>query len=153
MLIKQLKSYPAHFLRRIHQISTALFMHRCEEFDLTPVQFAALTAAKSYPDSDQSTVAGLIGYDRATIGKVLENLEKKGWIERLANPENRRTRLVRLTAKGADLISRAEPRIRMLNDELIAPLSKSEQQEFMRLLQKIVEAHNESSRAPVRNSP
>jgi len=150
-LIQKLKQYPAHFIRRIQQISTALFAIECGEFDLTSVQYAALIAIKNHPGSDQSTVARLIGYDKVTMGKVLEKLEQRGWIERYADPDNRRAKFVRILPHGLDLIDAVEPRIQKLNLQIIEPLTVDEQKEFMRLLEKIVEAHNEKSRAPVRD--
>lgn len=152
MLIENLKSYPAHFIRRVHQISTALFSNHCSDYEITSVQYAALLAIQSYPDRDQSTLAGLIGYDRATMGKVLEMLEKKGWINRYRNPCNQRTKLVSMTEQGFVLIETIQPLVHKLNKELVSPLNKEEQQEFMRLLEIVVEAHNEYSRAPVRTA-
>ena len=35
---------PGHLIRRAHQLSTAIFAEECAEFDLTPVQYAALEA-------------------------------------------------------------------------------------------------------------
>ena len=45
-------------------------------------------------------VAELIGYDRATIGGVIDRLEKKGWIRRVVSERDRRARELSLTAKG-----------------------------------------------------
>ena len=69
-----------HLIRRLHQQSTQVFAQRTQAagFDLTPVQYAALEAIYEYPGSDQKFVAEQIGYDRATIGGVIERLEKKG---------------------------------------------------------------------------
>ena len=77
-------SFPGHLIRRLHQISTNIFMLRVKEAgcDLTPVQFAAMQALKASPDIDQAQIASLIAYDRATIGGVLKRLEKKGYIKR-----------------------------------------------------------------------
>lgn len=68
-----------HLIRRLHQQSTHLFSQRTQVagFEVTPVQFAALDAIQAHPGVDQSQVAELIGYDRATIGGVIDRLEKK----------------------------------------------------------------------------
>lgn len=150
MLIDKLKKYPAHYIRRIQQISNALFARECGAFDLTAVQYAALVAMQRFPNSDQSTIASSIGYDKVTMGKVLEKLEARGFLVRTPDPENRRAKLTNITPRGAELIDTVKPRVDRLNEELVSPLTQAEQAEFMRMLQKIVEAHNESSRAPVR---
>ena len=51
-------------------------------FDLTPVQFAALAVIAEHPRIDQATLAGLIAYDRVTIGGVVDRLSQKGYILR-----------------------------------------------------------------------
>jgi DNA-binding MarR family transcriptional regulator len=150
VLVQNLKQYPAHFIRRIQQISTALFAQECGDLELTAVQYAALVAIQTFPSCDQSTISRMIGYDKVTMGKVLEKLEQRGWIERFSDPDNRRAKVVRIIASGEAIIEKVEPRVQALNDKIIEPLTAAEQNEFIRMLQKIVEAHNDASRAPVR---
>ena len=71
---------PGHLIRRLHQISVAQFMDQmaAEGVDLTPVQFSAMAAIRRHPGIDQASVAGLIAYDRATLGKVVDRLVEKG---------------------------------------------------------------------------
>src|SRR5450432_229782 len=60
---------PGHLARRFQQIAVAVFHAAVEEagYDLTPVQYAALTEIATQPGIDQATLAGLIAYDRTTI--------------------------------------------------------------------------------------
>lgn len=76
-----------HLIRRLHQQSTQVFVQRTQAagYDLTPVQYAALEAIYENPGSDQKFIAELIGYDRATIGGVVERLENKGWVRRVVS--------------------------------------------------------------------
>ena len=81
---------PGHLIRRAHQASTALFAAECGPFDLTPVQFAAMSAIRDTPDLDATRLAALIAFDRSTMGDVLERLEAKGWVVRQPSPHDRR---------------------------------------------------------------
>jgi DNA-binding MarR family transcriptional regulator len=74
---------PGHLVRRVQQISTALFSEECGRFDITSVQFAALVVIRSNPEVDATRLSALIAFDRSTIGGVLERLESKGWIGRV----------------------------------------------------------------------
>lgn len=78
---------PGHVIRRLNQMSTQVFARRMQEagIDITPVQFAALDAIKSFPGSDQAGIAAKIAYDRATIGGVIERLLDKGYVERTSS--------------------------------------------------------------------
>src|SRR6267154_2970664 len=100
---------PGHLIRRVHQISSALFLEECGSFDLTSVQFAALVAIRSHPQIDATHLSALIAFDRSTIGDVLERLEKKGWVLRSSSPTDKRIRLLSLSAEGQQVLRRVIP--------------------------------------------
>ncbi len=83
---------PGHLIRRLHQISFALFVDQAKAFDITPVQYAALAAINNHPGIDQTTLSNVIAFDRTTIGDVVGRLEKKKLIKRLNGAVDRRTK-------------------------------------------------------------
>ena len=129
-----------HLIRRLHQHSTSTFGERTQAagFDLTPVQFAALDAIHTYPGTDQAHVADLIGYDRATIGGVIDRMVKKGWVRRVVSEQDRRARELSLTAKGDTVRLTALPTIEQLQQEILKPLNPADQATLMRLIRQIV---------------
>src|SRR5262249_53406843 len=72
-----------HLIRRLHQISFALFLDQAKAFDVTPVQYAALVAINSHPGIDQTTLCNFIALDRTTIGDVVGRLQRKKLITRV----------------------------------------------------------------------
>ena len=100
---------PGHLIRRLHQVSTQLFLLRVQAAgsDLTPVQFAALDALSTHPEIDQAGLAGAVAKDRATIGAVVDRLEQKGLIARRVSPADKRARLLSLTPRGQALLGAA----------------------------------------------
>jgi DNA-binding MarR family transcriptional regulator len=133
-------SMAGHLIRRLHQQSTQVFMRRTQEagFDLTPVQFAALDAIQSHPGIDQAGVAGLIAYDRATIGGVIDRLEQKGLVRRLVSRRDRRAREVSLTAKGEQVLPALTSVVRTLQREILERLDDDERSAFLALMRKAV---------------
>jgi DNA-binding MarR family transcriptional regulator len=129
-----------HLIRRLHQQSTHLFVQRTEAagFDLTPVQYAALEAIHDHPGTDQAQVAEMIGYDRATIGGVIERLEKKGWIRRVVSAQDRRARELSLTSLGHQVRLALQPIVEEVQKDILQPLSKADQALFKRLVQRVV---------------
>lgn len=129
-----------HLIRRLHQISTQVFMARAREagFDLTPVQFAAMDAIRVNPDIDQAGVAALIAYDRATIGGVIDRLATKGYVARTVSARDRRAREVRLTEDGEALFTALLPVVRDLQGDILARLSAEERATFMALARKSI---------------
>ncbi|MCW1932008.1 MarR family winged helix-turn-helix transcriptional regulator [Pararhodobacter zhoushanensis] len=129
-----------HLIRRLHQISTQVFMARARDagFDLTPVQFAAMDAIRVNPDIDQAGVAALIAYDRATIGGVIDRLVTKGYVARSVSARDRRAREVRLTDEGEALFTALLPVVRDLQGDILARLSEDERATFMALARKSI---------------
>ncbi|KIC17684.1 MarR family winged helix-turn-helix transcriptional regulator [Leisingera sp. ANG-Vp] len=146
---------PGHLIRRLHQISVAQFMEcmAAHGVDLTPVQFSALAAIHRHPGIDQASVAGLIAYDRATLGKVVDRLVEKDLVARKVSSADRRAREVSLTRAGSGLLKRILPHVRAAQPGILTGLSEAEQETFVALLQKATLAANELSRAPQRDLP
>jgi DNA-binding MarR family transcriptional regulator len=132
-----------HLIRRLHQQSTNIFVQRtlAAGFDLTPVQFAALDAIHAHPATDQAHVAELIGYDRATIGGVIDRMERKGWIRRVVSERDRRARELSLTAKGSRVRSALQPIVHDLQQDILRPLSDADRECFISLVGQVVWHH------------
>jgi MarR family transcriptional regulator, lower aerobic nicotinate degradation pathway regulator len=139
---------PGHHIRRLHQIAVAIFLQETEAHGLTPVQFAALQSVANAPGADQRSLAGRIGLDTSTVAGVIDRLEVRGLLRRDVSPADRRVRLLTLTPTGEQLLRAVEPDMRSAQQRILAPLSKSDRTEFMRMLRQLVEANNELSRAP-----
>lgn len=54
-------------------------------------------------------VADLLAIDRTTLTAALKPLERRGLVKVLSNPEDRRSRVLKLTAEGRELLERAMP--------------------------------------------
>ncbi|HRK24783.1 MAG TPA: MarR family winged helix-turn-helix transcriptional regulator [Beijerinckiaceae bacterium] len=144
---------PGPLIRRAQQIAVAIFLEECAELDLTPVQHAVLATLADHPGSDATRIAGLTGFDRTTISGVMERLEAKGLISRKALASDRRIKTLALTAAGRRLLARAEPLVEKVQQRILAPLPKQEQELLLILLARLVEANNGVSRAPRRGEP
>ena len=143
-----LDTLPGHHIRRLHQIAVAIFLEETEAHGVTPVQYAALHAAQRQPGLDQRTLAATIGFDTSTIGGVIDRLEKRGLIERLASPTDRRVRLLQVTPAGATLIDELVPDMLKAQQRILAPLPAADRPRFLAMLKTVVDGDNGSSRAP-----
>ena len=132
---------PGHLARRAHQVSTALFHEHMtrEGIDITPFQFAALSAIKLQPGLDQATVASWTACDRATFGGVVDRPEEKGYVKRTVSKKDRRARVLHLTDSGADILAQVEDIARIIQDEITMGLSEDEKKTLVRLLQRVSE--------------
>ena len=109
MSLRDLYAKPGHLIRRAHQISWALFLNECADYNVTPVQYSALVAIKERPGVDATRLSALIAFDRSTIGNVIERLEARGLLTRQAGAEDRRQKLLFLSDAGEQLLVAVMP--------------------------------------------
>ncbi|APH71307.1 MarR family winged helix-turn-helix transcriptional regulator [Aquibium oceanicum] len=135
-------SMPGHLIRRLHQLSTQVFLQRVREagYDLTPVQFAALDALRHSPGIDQAGLAQAIGKDRATVGAVADRLVQKELVTRIVSDRDKRSRELALTGEGEATLAALEPVVERLQKEILPGLDDAEYEAFIALARKAVVA-------------
>jgi len=141
---------PGHLIRRAQQIAVSIFLEECAPFDMTPVQYAAMVAIRDNPGIDATRLSALVAFDRSTLGNVLERLENRGLVNRSGSPEDKRIKILHLSATGEKVLHDVEPLVRKAQDRILAPLAAEDRTHFMRILTQLVELNNNASRAPLR---
>ena len=127
---------PGHLIRRAQQLAVARF-HEVHGRNATPIQYAILRTLQESPGIDQVTLAQKIALDTSTTADIATRLETKGWIERKVMP--RRQRSLSLTAEGEEVLLELQPGIELVYQAVLKNLEPVEQDEFMRLLRKLVQ--------------
>lgn len=89
----------------------------------------SLKALEEHFSAAQSTVAGLVS-----------RLEKKGLIEAVPDPADRRVKLAKLTEEGVRLHAQSRQWVVESEERLTANLSPEEREVFLRCLKKVYEA-------------
>jgi DNA-binding MarR family transcriptional regulator len=79
------------------------------ETDVGAGHFELLRYLRDHPDARVADVAATFAIGVGTTSKIVDRLEKQGWLERRPNPANRRSSLLALTPEGESVVSRAEP--------------------------------------------
>ena len=141
---------PGYLFRRMQQIAVAIFVEECRDFDLTPVQYAALIAIHTHPGIDATRLSAVIAFDRSTLGNVIERIEAKGFVERKPSSEDKRVKLLYLTKSGAALLRDIKPAVDRAQLRMLQPLKPAERKTLMTLLTQLVDLNNEASRVPLR---
>jgi DNA-binding MarR family transcriptional regulator len=144
-------SRAGHLIRRMNQISVAMFLEETRLLGLTTVQYAALNMIDEVPNIDQARLSSMIAFDTTTLVKVLDRLSEKGLITRTRSQTDRRKQLLNATAKGHEVIKKIQPMIDRSEQRLLAPLAPSDRRKFVELLTQLVDVNNVYSRAPLDN--
>lgn len=138
---------PGYAIRRLHQIAVGIVHQEAQDLGITPVQYAILQMVHNHPGTDQRTLANLVALDTSTTAGVVDRLEARGLLLRSASPNDRRVRLLTLTPPGEQLLSEAIPCMQRAQELILAPLTPAQRKDFLHLLNKLVSANNELSRA------
>ena len=136
-----LAATPGHLIRRAQQIAVAIFAEHLSAADITPVQFAILNALLDSPGIDQVSLAKRVAFDPATSGSVIGRLESKGWVERQADPMDRRHKLLVVTPQGTHALASIQADVARVQEKILSPLPQADQQLFVNLLSRLVEGH------------
>ena len=83
----------------IHRLLTKQFEGRIAGMGLTRAQWRVVITLRRDDGQTQTQLADLVEMDKAPLGKILDKLEKGGWILRRGDPEDRRARRVYCTSK------------------------------------------------------
>jgi DNA-binding MarR family transcriptional regulator len=144
-LIYDYHAAPGHLIRRMHQLSVAVFTETTADFDITPVQFAMLNALIEEPGEDQVTLAGKVAFDAATSGAVIARLEAKGLLRRDTDPRDKRRKLLTATAEGEKMALAMKSAVTEVQNLILQPLTTQEAQQLTHLLSKLVAGHAKST--------
>lgn len=137
----EVETFPGHGIRRLQQVAVAMFTQATDAWGITPLQFAVLQKLVHLPGIDQRTLSVEVGFDKATIGGVIDRLEVRGLLQRQQTAKDRRVRLLSLTADGEALLTSAGPAVLQAQQRMLDPLSEEEREIFAQLMRKVIEHH------------
>lgn len=107
----------------------------------TTQQWAVLGALVRPPVHEKGmSVKDLIAFlmlSRQNLTAVLDRLEARGWVERVKDPEDGRSRLIRLTAAGNRTWDEMQSAIEAFYARALKPLSEAEQVQLYQLLDRL----------------
>lgn len=108
---------------------------------LTPLQFAVmsyLNKQNGEPGIDQSGLAARLGVDRNNASLLVDQLQQMGLLSRRVSEDDRRARLLQLTAKGERVYAQFEAANIEANNRILDPLAPAERTLLLDMLTRIV---------------
>lgn len=103
-------------------------------FGQAPRYFGLLTLIETNPGMPQARLAEAIHLLRSSIVPILDKLEAEGLVERRDVPNDRRTKGVWLTAKGAETMQALRPHVLAHEERLVRGMTQDERALLVRLL-------------------
>src|SRR4029077_21111955 len=104
---------------------------------LEPGEFALLRAVAASDGEAQHALAERLHISPSWMVAVVDELEKRGLLERRPHARDRRIRKLHLTAASKKLLKQAEQRARRFDAQVAGPLSEAEILELLELLDRV----------------
>jgi MarR family 2-MHQ and catechol resistance regulon transcriptional repressor len=108
-----------------------------QRYGLNPTEFAVLELLYHKGDQPLQQIGGKILLASGSMTYVIDKLESKEYIVRVACPSDRRVTFAQITPKGKKLIEQVFPSHRNEIDRMISVLSEEEKEIGIELLKKL----------------
>ncbi len=105
--------------------------------DITPEQWAVLARLWEEDGRSQKEIRQSTLKDGATVTRIVDALERKGFIERRPDLADRRARRVFLTPAGVHIKDEASAAVETVRDRVFSCLSSDEQIQMISMLQQL----------------
>jgi DNA-binding MarR family transcriptional regulator len=92
---------------------------------------------KANPGLAQSEIADAVGIEPARLVRILDELERRGWIERMRSASDRRSHALFLTTDGQKAFERIKRLARQHEDTVIAKVGAAKYKSLLKILKEI----------------
>jgi len=116
---------------------SSLFASRLKPYGITPEQWTVLYQVYLQEGINQKELALRSGKDQPSITRILDVLDKKGFVRRKPDPGDRRAYLIYATPAVKQLMNETEPLELSLNDELIAGITDEQLETLDQIMKQI----------------
>ncbi len=139
--ISRLETHLGYWLRFVSNHVSESFAKALQARHFTVAEWVALCQLYDHPKMLATELAELLGMTRGAVSKILVKLEAKGLIDRITQPEDKRSQGLSLTSEGRQIL----PELAKLADEndayFFGCLDAQEKTQLRNLLQKLVQKH------------
>ena len=133
------KGQPAFLLAQLGAHAAAQFAERLRVLDLTPPDAGILRLLRTAAGLSQQELAAKLQIHPSRLVAILDNLEKRGFVERRPNPDDRRLYSIHLTRNGGEILEKIGRVAREHEDALLSALGSGERGELAALLLRIAD--------------
>ena len=124
-------------LYRAAELSHGLANDMLARIQLTARQVGILTLVTEWEPMTQKALGDTLRIDRTTMVSLIDDLERKGYVERRRHPRDRRAFLVQPTPSGRAAKVQAVAILDEQQSRFLAPLTSAQRQQLGELLKRL----------------
>ncbi|MGI9500874.1 MAG: MarR family winged helix-turn-helix transcriptional regulator [Geminicoccaceae bacterium] len=135
--VEPLDTLVGYNLKRAYMIFQDDFRKTLGDSGLTPRAFAVLTLIAQIPSVTQSAISRHLGIERSGLVAIVDDLEKRGLVLRVAVPGERRVQALAITDNGKRAHKISDEAVRKHEERLLSVFSRRERQTLLDLLSRL----------------
>lgn len=117
------------------RLMRTVFDRRVRRLGLTRAQWLVLARLHRSPGASQSELADMMEVEKASAGRMVDRLERKGWIVRRADPADRRINRLYLTPDAEKISKRMRTVAEQTVDDAVHGLTRDQITQLTGLLE------------------
>ncbi len=125
--------------KQIHDKLEKRMNNSLRSSDLTMAQMGALLILREKSDKQMplKELERSLRVAQSTAAGIVSRLEQKGFVEALGQTDDKRIKIIRITANGEQCCLNADKDMAATEQELLAELTSTEKEELLSLLTKV----------------
>lgn len=124
-------------LQDVARLMRREFNRRVQELGLTQAQWRALSLMGRKPGMRQRDLAEILEMQPISVARLLDRLQAAGWVERKADPEDRRAARLYLTDRAEPILSKLRQHGADTRAVALANVSEDERKSLLDILQRM----------------
>ncbi|KAB8123620.1 MarR family transcriptional regulator [Komagataeibacter medellinensis] len=131
--------HPGHYFSRIARGLTRIGDVRLRHLGFATAQLPVLTALKDGTELSQKELAKWAKVEQPTMAQMLSRMERDGLVQRVPDPEDKRSSLISLTDATLEKLPEGRAILRQGNSEMTRGLTEDEIETLVSLLRHVLE--------------
>lgn len=132
----------------VARLMRTMYDRRMAPLGLTRSQWWVLNHLYFHEGISQTEFASLLDIEKATVGRLLDRLEAKGWVSRQNDPQDKRTKRVYLTDQVQPTLQIMRDMAAVTRDEAVRSLTKTERKQLRNMLKRMRDDLSEMTSVP-----
>jgi DNA-binding MarR family transcriptional regulator len=132
--LAQEDGYIGYLLSDTGRLMRTVFDRRVRALGLTRSQWLLLSRLHRHPGASQTELAEMLEVEKASAGRMVDRMERNGWVVRRPDSTDRRINRIHLTPEAEKIHKRMWVIAEATVDDALAGLNLRERAELARLL-------------------
>ncbi|MDX6257228.1 MAG: MarR family transcriptional regulator, lower aerobic nicotinate degradation pathway regulator [Frankiales bacterium] len=137
----RLRSLPSRLLTHTATHAERLVNQRLADVDARKWHYAVLAALQESGPASQAVLSRRAGLFHSDLVGVINELADRGYLDRAPDTADRRRNVITITTQGRRHLRRLDKVVAAVQDDLLAPLTEPERDQFSRMLTRLLDYH------------